>query len=65
MASSALSSVQRKDHAHHDIRHDKAPVQYLRGFHNEHSSEAIQGALPVGQNSPQKVCEKGVQHTPF
>ncbi|HKT41598.1 MAG TPA: homogentisate 1,2-dioxygenase [Rhodanobacteraceae bacterium] len=28
---------------------------YLTGFGNEHSSEALEGALPVGQNSPQKV----------
>lgn len=29
--------------------------QYLSGFGNEFSSEALPGALPVGQNSPQKV----------
>lgn len=28
---------------------------YLSGFGNEHSSEALEGASPVGQNSPQKV----------
>ena len=28
---------------------------YLTGFGNEHASEALEGALPVGQNSPQKV----------
>jgi homogentisate 1,2-dioxygenase len=28
---------------------------YLTGFGNEHSSEALPGALPIGQNSPQKV----------
>ncbi|WIG54459.1 MAG: Homogentisate 1,2-dioxygenase [Rhodanobacteraceae bacterium] len=28
---------------------------YLTGFGNEHSSEALAGALPVGRNSPQKV----------
>jgi homogentisate 1,2-dioxygenase len=28
---------------------------YLSGFGNEHSSEALPGALPIGQNSPQKV----------
>ena len=27
----------------------------LSGFHNEHATEAIEGALPVGQNSPQRV----------
>ena len=30
-------------------------LAYLTGFGNEHSSEALQGALPIGQNSPQKV----------
>lgn len=29
--------------------------KYLAGFGNEHSSEALAGALPVGQNSPQHV----------
>jgi homogentisate 1,2-dioxygenase len=27
---------------------------YLAGFGNEHASEAVPGALPVGQNSPQR-----------
>ena len=30
-------------------------IGYLSGFGNEFSSEALPGALPVGQNSPQKV----------
>ncbi len=29
-------------------------IQYLTGFGNEHSSEAIKGCLPLGQNLPQK-----------
>ncbi len=29
--------------------------RYLSGFGNEHATEALPGALPVGQNSPQKV----------
>lgn len=29
--------------------------EYLSGFGNQHRSEAIDGALPVGQNSPQKA----------
>ncbi|NIR40191.1 MAG: homogentisate 1,2-dioxygenase, partial [Actinobacteria bacterium] len=29
-------------------------LQYLAGFGNEHSSEAVEGALPIGQNNPQK-----------
>lgn len=28
---------------------------YLTGFGNEHASEALPGALPVGQNSPQRA----------
>ncbi|HEX7370347.1 MAG TPA: homogentisate 1,2-dioxygenase [Rhodanobacteraceae bacterium] len=32
-----------------------AHTVYQPGFGNEHSSEALPGALPVGQNSPQKV----------
>ncbi|HYC61939.1 MAG TPA: homogentisate 1,2-dioxygenase [Thermoanaerobaculia bacterium] len=28
---------------------------YQSGFHNEFATEALEGALPVGQNSPQKV----------
>lgn len=30
-------------------------LEYLRGFGNHHESEALPGALPVGQNTPQ-VC---------
>lgn len=33
--------------------------QYLLGFNNLHTTEAIKGALPVGQNSPQ-VCPFGL-----
>ena len=28
---------------------------YLRGFGNEHSSEALAGALPIGRNNPKDV----------
>ena len=31
------------------------PLDYLAGFGNEHQSEALTGALPVGQFSPQKL----------
>jgi homogentisate 1,2-dioxygenase len=31
------------------------PLAYLSGFGNEHASEAVAGALPVGRNSPQRV----------
>jgi homogentisate 1,2-dioxygenase len=30
-----------------------APLSYLSGFGNEHATEAVAGALPEGQNSPQ------------
>ncbi|WP_405800421.1 homogentisate 1,2-dioxygenase [Streptomyces sp. NBC_01506] len=30
-------------------------LQYATGFGNEHSSEAVRGALPVGRNSPQRA----------
>jgi homogentisate 1,2-dioxygenase len=30
-------------------------LKYLSGFGSHHESEAIEGALPVGRNSPQKV----------
>ncbi len=33
----------------------KSDLQYLHGFGNEHESEALPGALPVGQFSPQQV----------
>ncbi|MDE2225843.1 MAG: homogentisate 1,2-dioxygenase, partial [Xanthomonadaceae bacterium] len=33
----------------------KQPSNYQTGFGNEHASEALTGALPVGRNSPQKV----------
>ena len=29
-------------------------LQYLSGFGNEHATEAVPGALPQGQNSPQR-----------
>jgi len=30
-------------------------MKYLTGFGNQHSSEAVTGALPIGRNSPQKA----------
>ncbi len=30
-------------------------IEYITGFGNEHATEALAGALPLGQNSPQKV----------
>ncbi|WP_213875238.1 homogentisate 1,2-dioxygenase [Pseudomonas sp. dw_358] len=35
--------------------HVPKALQYLSGFGNEFSSEALPGALPVGQNSPQRT----------
>ena len=31
-------------------------LKYLSGFGNEHATEAVAGALPQGQNSPQQVA---------
>ncbi len=31
-------------------------LNYLTGFGNQHSSEAVAGALPIGRNSPQRVA---------
>ena len=36
-----------------------APLAYMTGFGNECATEALPGALPVGQNSPQK-CPYGL-----
>ena len=36
-----------------------AALRYNTGFGNEHATEALPGALPVGQNSPQK-CPLGL-----
>jgi len=35
--------------------HDGAPLRYQSGFGSELASEALEGALPVGQNSPQRA----------
>ena len=37
------------------MNRDTSPVTYQSGFGNEFASEALPGALPVGQNSPQKA----------
>lgn len=37
----------------------KEKYKYLCGFGNHHATEAIEGTLPKGQNSPQ-VCPKGL-----
>ena len=35
--------------------HTTTTLKYLSGFGSYHETEALEGALPVGQNSPQKV----------
>src|SRR6202162_806343 len=35
---------------------EKAQLRYQSGFGNEFASEAVEGVLPHGQNSPQKVA---------
>ncbi|WP_221351272.1 homogentisate 1,2-dioxygenase [Streptomyces beigongshangae] len=37
------------------LRKTAEALTYLSGFGNEHSSEAVPGALPRGRNSPQRV----------
>ncbi|MEJ2160353.1 MAG: homogentisate 1,2-dioxygenase [Chromatiales bacterium] len=41
-----------------------ASLDYLSGFGNEHSSEALEGALPIGQFSPQR-CPYGLYAEKF
>ena len=47
----------------------KEPPVYLSGFGNENASEAVAGALPVGQNSPQRpplgLYTEQISGTPF
>ncbi|MBO1331933.1 homogentisate 1,2-dioxygenase [Streptomyces sp. VRA16 Mangrove soil] len=38
-----------------DVRKAAETLTYLSGFGNEHSSEAVPGALPEGRNSPQRA----------
>ena len=44
-------------------------VRYLAGFGNEHATEAVPGALPAGQNSPQRpprgLYTEQISGTPF
>ena len=45
------------------------PLPYLSGFGNEHATEAVPGALPQGQNSPQRpplgLYAEQLSGTPF
>src|SRR3982074_887087 len=36
----------------------RASLRYQSGFGNEFASEAVEGVLPRGQNSPQKVAHR-------
>ncbi len=38
-----------------DARKTAEGLTYLSGFGNQHSSEAVPGALPIGRNSPQRA----------
>src|SRR3954447_20707484 len=38
-----------------DARPASSPESYMSGFANEFATEALPGALPVGQNSPQRA----------
>ncbi|MCP9998487.1 homogentisate 1,2-dioxygenase [Streptomyces werraensis] len=38
-----------------EARKSAEGLEHLSGFGNEHSSEAVPGALPVGRNSPQRA----------
>jgi homogentisate 1,2-dioxygenase len=37
------------------LKHEQPALGYLSGFGNEFATEAVAGALPVGQNAPQKT----------
>jgi homogentisate 1,2-dioxygenase len=47
----------------------QTPLAYLTGFGNEHATEAVPGALPQGQNSPQRpplgLYAEQLSGTPF
>src|ERR1700686_5676191 len=48
ITNSQVNHAETKEHA-------GTPVLYQSGFGNEFASEAVEGVLPRGQNSPQKV----------
>jgi homogentisate 1,2-dioxygenase len=47
----------------------ESSLRYLTGFGNEHASEAVSGALPIGQNAPQRpphgLYTEQISGTPF
>lgn len=46
---------QVRERARETARERAGALTYLTGFGNEHSSEAVPGALPLGRNSPQRA----------
>jgi homogentisate 1,2-dioxygenase len=50
----APSTEEREAMVREAARDRARSLTYATGFGNEHSSEALPGALPVGQNNPQK-----------
>jgi homogentisate 1,2-dioxygenase len=52
-----------------DMRSSINTLNYLSGFGNEHATEAVPGALPAGQNSPQRaplgLYAEQISGTPF
>jgi homogentisate 1,2-dioxygenase len=62
-------SVVNHERAELAERTERAVLEYQSGFGNEFATEAVAGALPVGQNSPQRVpmglYAEQVSGTPF
>lgn len=55
-----IPSTEREQHMSEQAGSEQArktaeALEYLTGFGNEHSSEAVPGALPLGRNSPQRA----------
>src|SRR5258707_12484779 len=49
------TAARNKTTARRNAGVDAAALRYQSGFGSEFATEALPGALPVGQNSPQKV----------
>jgi homogentisate 1,2-dioxygenase len=50
-----MSGGETSEQAGERARKTAEALEYLTGFGNEHSSEAVPGALPSGRNSPQRA----------
>ncbi|KAJ2351378.1 hypothetical protein GGH92_001859, partial [Coemansia sp. RSA 2673] len=62
LSSEAVTPPPPPSHTTTSTKHDNEPVDpytYQDGFGNHFNSEALKGALPVGQNTPQ-VCPYGL-----